>query len=198
MIQLITKGTDLLVTLDEAKSHLRIDGTYDDTKVTSLIKIAQDHAERYTSRAINLSDYKYIETRDSNDYDRVYNKFNVDKRSLRVGKITELTSIKTFDTEGTETAETLSEYQLENYDQYSDIIQKDGSAFPTGSRTYAPLEIEFKAGYTASTLPDQIKLAILELVALWYENREGMTDGSVKEVPHNITIFLDQFRIELI
>jgi len=40
------------VTLTEAKSHLRVIGTTDDTFITALISSARDFAEHYTGRAL--------------------------------------------------------------------------------------------------------------------------------------------------
>lgn len=195
MIQLITKDTSLLVSLSEVKSHMRIDGTYDDTYIQSLIVMAQQRVQTYTSRPINENTYKYIESTNGYDYDYAYNKDNYDRKSLKVPNITTLTSIKTFDTSGVETSLSTDDYAIENYKQYSDIIRKDGSEFPLGSRTYAPLEIVFKAGYTSSTIPEELKLAIMQIISGWYENREGVSSGGITVIPNNCIDILYQWRV---
>ena len=61
-LELITAPVDdlNLISLDEAKEHLRVDGDDDDGYVTALITAARQWAEEYTQRSILLTDWKYF------------------------------------------------------------------------------------------------------------------------------------------
>lgn len=208
MIVLVTRPNDYyLIPLIDAKRHIRVDADFDDSVIYGLILIAQDFVERKTGKAVFLSDYKYFPDNGVLDYDfrnnpciisgGVSGTVNVgqNKITVRKGVVTELVSITTYDTDGTPTVETLTDYTFNTFDQYTDIIRKDGTAFPVGTRTYNPLEVVFKAGYTEGTLPLDLKQAMLELIALWYENREGVTPGSLSEVPHSIKAILKRHKL---
>ena len=200
MIRLLSRPDDYyLIPLVDAKRHIRVDADFDDGKIFDLILQAQDYVELYTGIAVFLSNYQYSPTGEA-DYGYRDNAtafasfFNIcDRIVLRKGEITEIVSIKTFDTDSTETAETLSDYTFINYGQYSEIIRKDGTSFPVGDRTYNPLEIEFKAGFTQATLPLNIKLAMLELIGLWYEVRDSILTGS--ETPFGVKNKLMKYKL---
>src|SRR3990167_7548076 len=51
-LKLITPPAGLVVSLVEARAHLRVDGTDDDTLITAMIGAATDHAEQMTGRAL--------------------------------------------------------------------------------------------------------------------------------------------------
>ena len=48
--QVITPASTYPVSLTEAKSHLKVDTTADDTYITSIIKAATQLSEEYTNR----------------------------------------------------------------------------------------------------------------------------------------------------
>ena len=200
MIRLLSKPDDYyLIPLVDAKRHIRVDADFDDGKIYDLILQAQEYVELYTGVAVFLGNYQYTPTGEQ-DYDGRYNPTIIDsvysvydRVTIRKGTITEIVSIKSFDTAGTETAETLTDYTFINYNQYSEIIRKDGSSFPLGARTYNPLEVEFKAGFTQATLPLNIKLAMLELIGLWYEVRDSILTGT--ETPFGVRNKLMKYRL---
>ncbi len=198
MIQLVTQGTEFLIPLVDAKKFLRVDSDFDDALIYDFIRQAQKRVEKDICRAITINSYKYVLKCAEDKYDENLNGYNrqTDRKVVRVGQIAVLTSITTFDEDGTPTVETIGDYVFENYDQFSEIIKKDGSNFPDGSRTFSPLEIAFTAGYTEATLPSDLRIALLQIIANWYECREGLIDGSFKELPQNATAILSQYKVE--
>ena len=48
--KVVTPATDNPLTLTEAKTHLKVDTTADDTFITNLIKSATSSAQEYTNR----------------------------------------------------------------------------------------------------------------------------------------------------
>jgi len=200
MIITLSRGQNFLIPLIDAKAHLRVDADFDDALIYHGISEVQKQAEDYTGRAIAINTYQYSLDELQCEHDSNLNRYNIEKDRvvIRKGFITELVSIKTFDTDGVATTETLTDYTILNYDQWSAIIRKNGADFPTGARTFSPIEIEFKAGFTQETLPFDLKQGMLQLLGQWYENRDGVQDGSIKEMPFGVTQIFKRYRLESI
>lgn len=192
MIQLKTKAETLLINLSEVKAHLRITHISEDNLITNYIKEAQNFIESYISRALTINTYVYT-------YDQLNCQDNLptDRVKVRVGKIKTLESVKTYDSDNTETVETIGDFIFINFDQYSYILTKDSSDFPIGDRDYNPLSVEFTAGFDTD-LPFDLRQAILKLVANYYEYRESFSPEKMTEIPSGLENILNKYRIELI
>lgn len=64
---------------------------------------------------------------------------------------------------------------------------------------YVPnaVRIYFEAGYGADgkNVPALAKVAVMQAVSLWYENREPVTDVMLKEIPGNVQAMLSSLRV---
>ena len=191
MIQLTQKSSDLLVPLVNAKLYLRVDHSSEDTLITSLIKSVQEYMESYTSRAITNNTYKYIYDFKVGEYFGVFIK-------TRIGLISSLDSIKTYNSDQTETTYQATDFVYINDNQESKIIKKDGTVINIGDRFYAPLEIIFKAGFSTSNIPNDLMNCILKLLAHWYEYRESISPENMQDIPNSAINILNKYRIELL
>lgn len=72
-----------------------------------------------------------------------------------------------------------------------------GAMWPTGLSVPNSVQIHFTAGYSAdgSNVPSRAKMAILQSVAHWYENREPVVPGSVSELPLHCQMLLWSIRV---
>lgn len=86
------------ITLSEAKAHLRVSNTQEDTMITRMITSAREWAERYCNRAfIDKTVTQYVsEPGDTTEFDLIH------------VPVATITSVKRIDKEGTATTLTLN------------------------------------------------------------------------------------------
>jgi uncharacterized phiE125 gp8 family phage protein len=150
--------TDLVtepVTLAEAKSYLNVDYTSWDTLIGTLISSARTNLERYTGSTFATKTLVATFQQVAENIDIPY------------GPIQSITHVKSIDESGTKTTLTAGTDYLVTGNNFKNI------------RFYGidtPIEIEYVAGYT--TLPADLKVAILKQVAMDFEFRENVMDSS--------------------
>ena len=143
-LKTITPVSTEAVTLTEAKSHLRIDGTAEDTYITSLITVAREYCETQTRRALASQTLELILDDFPNDY-----------IELPKSPVQSITSIKYKNSDSVET--TLTSY-ISDLDKVPALIMPEyGDSFP--SFTPYPsgaIRIRYVAGHTTD-IPKSIK-----------------------------------------
>ena len=155
--KITTFGNAEPVTLAEAKEYARIDGTTEDTLITSLIKMARIYCESYIGKCIVL---KTIEINSFTfpyqfqmPYGPLLNELNV-------------TKCVTLDENGVETPL--------NYEVNAGLFPK---LFILGGSQSYKFKLVYIAGF--GEVPEDIKLAIKMLVNTLYERREDVVVGSI-------------------
>jgi uncharacterized phiE125 gp8 family phage protein len=179
-LRLITAPTDYPVSLAEAKTHCRIDGSDEDALVSGLIAAATEYIELYTGRAINPQ-----------TWEAVYDDFT-DAISLPKGPVTAITSVKYIDAEGNEQTVTDTNYRLDSASDPQWLVKASDYVWPVVSDGVNNVVIRFVAGFT--TPPAPIKQAILLLVGQWYDNRAAATDKPLIAVPNAVEALLTNYR----
>jgi uncharacterized phiE125 gp8 family phage protein len=169
----MTLGLDVKIKTDVAtepvtvigmKGYLNIDYDLWDTLLATMISAGRIRLERYTgcSFATKTLIATFMNTADTLD--------------IPYGPIQSITSIKSIDSSGTKTTLTEgTDYSI------------TGNLFKT-IRFYnsgIPIEIEYVAGYTDSTLPADLRLAIMKQVAMDFEYREGTSDNKTEELSNS-------------
>jgi uncharacterized phiE125 gp8 family phage protein len=144
-LRLITPPQNEVVTLAQAKNHLRVDIEDDDDLISSLIVVARQRAEEYTRRAFITQTWEWTLL------------FPYPTITLR----SEVQQIDQITIDGEELSST-TQYKL---------IGDDLLIEPTGKS----VTIRYTSGYgdNADDVPEQIKQAILQIVGHLYENRES-------------------------
>lgn len=153
------------ITTAEAKAHLRVDFSDDDTYIDTLIESARIACEFYCNRAFITQTVTQEEDCWSN------------YMPLKVNPVISLTSIKYYDEN--EAQQTLTaaaaDRQVDLNSDVANIRSGLTNDFPSLGDTINPIEIIYVAGYgAASAVPLQIKHAIKLMVSHLYENREGV------------------------
>lgn len=165
------------VSLDEAKTHLRVTDPDDDTYITNLIKAARGAAEAFTRRAF------ITQTLD----------LALDRFPLGIGEpivtprpnLISVTSIVYNDQNGDSQTWSSSKYTV-------DIKNKPGRIFPAFNEVYPTtrghvndVTVKFVAGYgAAADVPESVRQAILLIIGHLYNNRENTIIGTnVAELP---------------
>lgn len=183
------------VTLTEAKEHLRITHSNEDSFITKLVKVARQRSETLTKLALASATFKYT-----------IDKFPADEViTLPMPPLEEVSSVKYLDTDGVE-------YTLDSGDYivYDDVPAKiipaynqnfpDIELYPIGA-----VRITYKAGYRefeeedeiqSLIIPEEIKQAMLLIIADYYEHREDLlASGHIpKVIPFGAEALLTSYK----
>jgi len=157
--------TDLLtepVTSAEAKLWCKVTGTADDSIFTLLIPAARKALEKYTSSSFaeKTIHATWIERPEDDIFELPY------------GPIISVDKVYLIDEEGTEEEITITDDYYVYGDQ--DATVKLVKYWSTGITSASSVRIEYKAGYghtNTETLPTDLKIAILKLIAKSYQFR---------------------------
>ena len=165
-IQLVSTdstATDI-VSLSDMKLHLRIDGTSDDTYVTSLINSAATSIEEESGR-------DFLDK----TWDEVLPKFS-DKMELLRPPLKTVSSVKYYDTDGTQQTLSSATYIVVTPSRMPGFIGLGPSqTWPAIQTRPDSVVIRYTTGYT--TPPENLKHCVKLLCGLWYESRENLEMG---------------------
>lgn len=170
------------ITRDEAKIHLRVDGTAEDTYIDGLIIAARQMVEQYLNRALIT---QTIEQRQAN--------FDGGIRVFR-NPIISITSIKHQDTDNVEATILAANYSLKNGTEPATIDPAYGKTWPTTTGEKDNVVITYTAGYGAATdVPQLIKQAMLLIIGDLYENRQD----AKRTMPQASECLLNPYRLNI-
>ena len=171
--QLVTAPVKTPVTLAEAKAHLRVDITDDDTLINGLINAATDYLDGYSGilkKALITQTWSITAPC-----------FKSNKIYLNLDPVSSVTSIQYYDADNVQQTINAANYALYKDAGGSYIKPTSGNNWPAVYNRDDAVVITFAAGYGAdeSAVPNNIRQAIFLLIAHWYENREAVVVGSV-------------------
>lgn len=171
------------ITLPEAKEHLRVLTSDDDSYISSLIKPTRKKVEYDLRRALITQTWiMYLDD------------FPVGGNLIRIPypPLQEISSIKYYDTANVQQTWSSDEYEEDIYSEPARVGLVSGYPWPSTYDRLNAIEITFVAGYgdAATDVPGTIIQAMKFLLAHYYENREATTDGrpitSVKMAYENL------------
>jgi len=187
--QVITPASTYPVSLTEAKSHLKVDTTADDTYITSIIKAATQLSEEYTNRF-------FIDT----VIDQTCSDF-AQLQTLFKSKVSAVAHVKYYDSDNS--LQTLSATIYDTQLQYepSQIQLADDKSFPEITKRNDAVVARYTVGYgsAASDVPEIIKQAILLTIGNFYQNRNSVVIGRIAtELPMNVKWLLDTYKVQIV
>lgn len=180
LLQTKTAAASNVVTRQEAKDHLRVDSSDDDTYIDSLIVSAQRHVEAYTNRCLSDTTYHYKLS--------AFPKCGI---VLPFSPIKSITSIKYYDTDNSEQTLSTGNYFYNIYEEPFTIRWVDDITETYDYRVDA-VNVEFVAGYTSPDIPPPgLEHAIKLLLTDMYEMRadvprEKFTSWKALAYPHRV------------
>jgi len=164
------------ITLAEAKLHLSVDAALvaEDSLITGLIASARQQAEHRLGRALITQQWRFTMDAFPAFIDLPY----PDLQSVQ--------SIKYLDSDGVQQTLAVSEYQVITSGMIGRVQPAYGKRWPSGRVQPEAVWVDYICGYGApGDVPQSIKAWILMAVATLYGQREGLSAGSLSEVPRN-------------
>ena len=186
-LKVLARGTAEPVTLAEAKLHLRVDVADDDVLIGAMISAARDMVERYTSRTLIYTAYRMTMDMWTWDIELPRSPAVEAAANLITGISYATPRIRYWDNDYVQQTITYAdddfELLLDNNPPL--LVLPPSTIWPiTAPLQRGAIEIDWIAGYGAAStgVPQLLRLAIMMLVAHWYEHREAV--GSFgSEVP---------------
>lgn len=171
-LALVTDASTEPITTAEAKTHLRVDSSDDDTYIDTLVKSARRWIEN--TRGMGLITQTWDGSLDAFPYDG----------PLVIPKypLVSVSSVTYYDEDlSASTVFSSSKYQVDTAKRPPRIYLKNGESWPTDSlRLSSGVVVRFVAGYAAaSAVPADIKHAIKLLVGQMYAHREPEVTGTI-------------------
>ncbi len=151
-----------LVTATQAKAHIRVSASDDDTLITSLCVAARERAEEYLGR------YILLRTVDA-AWDVMPS--DVALELPRSFPLVSVTSVKWYDDADASTTVSASTYHVDDYAEPGRIVLTEGSVWPDQGdvRTTNGLVVRYICGLVRTSVPEAISSAVKEIVRSLYD-----------------------------
>lgn len=168
------------VTLPEAKAHLRVDTSDDDTYIGTLITAAREWCEQYLDRTL-------VHTQWVMRFDKFPDSGIKPVELPRPPMVTSGTATAvtvTFTTEpGATSTYSTAEYRVDRFATPGTVLPIYGTTWTPHRQDDNAISVTWWAGYgpTGASVPAAIKHAMLMLVGHWYENRGAVLVGSISK-----------------
>lgn len=196
-VKLITPPATTPVSLTEAKTHLRIDGTNDDAAIAAYIEAATKATEAFLGRALVDQTWQLVLDSFPTGIDL---EIKIPKPPLIA-----VTSIVYDDSNGQEQPLTPDNYFVDNVSEPGWVVPASGSlSWPAPIAAINSVRINFRAGYLdnnsppANIVPGDIKSAILLTIGTLFEQREAQVVGdNVYALSWGVENLLRQHRVLL-
>ncbi len=178
------------VSVSEAKAHLRVDISDDDSYIQNLVSSAREWCEQYLDRT--LINTQWTMRLDSFPYE-----IELPRPPIATSGTT--TAVALTYTLGDDSTATLSTtaYRVDRHSTPGVVRQLRAGTWPANLDDYNAVAVTWWAGYGASgtSVPAAIRHAILMLVGHWYESRSSVLTGSIsKEIEFGVKSLLDSQR----
>ena len=181
------------VTVAEAKAHLRVDVSDDDTYIGTLITAAREWCEQYLDRT--LVNTQWVMRFDSFPPDGTQD-IELPRPPMSLAGTTTAVSLTfTSETGGTQAYST-SSFRVDRNSTPGAVKTLYGQTWPPHLMDDNAVSVTWWAGYgsAGSSVPAAVRHAILMVVGILYEKRAAAESGSLNEVPFGVKSLLDSQR----
>lgn len=189
------------VTLDEAKTHLRVTDSNDDAYITTLIKVARRMCERYAgvsfitqTRVVKLDHFPTCLT---SEIELPYGPVISISGSDTAGTPNAL-GISYVDEDGaTQTLALNTDYYLDSHSDIPRVKPVDSWPSDVDDERINAVSITYTAGYgaAAADVPPEVKQAMLLQIGSMYENRQDESVGSMEMLHWSSSALLDNIKV---
>jgi len=212
-----TEPTSYPVTLAEAKAHLRIDHSIEDSLIDSLIASATRWAEDYCDRTFCHTQYTmrldsfYGEIGSPVQFGLKADGNNIEGRQgtvpnldielprppmVQTGTATAITITYTPSVSGTTATLSATEYRVDRTGTPGVCRPLYGKTWPSHLVDQNSTTVTWWGGYSSdgTSVPAPVKSAVLMIVAHLWRNREMTAEAALNEVPFGVKAMLDTQR----
>jgi uncharacterized phiE125 gp8 family phage protein len=164
------------VSLEEAKGHLRVDGSDDDVQIAGFITAAREWAEEFQDRAYVTQTLELVLDAwphpDAPDYPVI---------KLPRSPLQSVASITYKSEDGQEHTLPASSYVFDAKSRPARVAPASRQSWPSDPLyPLGAITIRYTAGYgDTSAVPQKVKQAMLLLIGHWYEHREEVNVGNI-------------------
>ena len=195
-LKLISPPAAMAVTLDEAKAHLRVSGTDQDTLITAYTQAAINNVEGWLGRALIDQTWDlYLDAFPSNA-----------DLEIEIPKppLIEVLQIAYDDSAGNEQFVDVNNYYVDTVSQPGWIVPQGNLLWPTPIDAINSVRVRFRAGYLSTdsppvnAVPEDIKAGIKLTIGNMYEYREDQGVGNnAFKLPFGVEQLLRHHRVLL-
>lgn len=204
--QLVSGPSGEPFSLDEAKSHLRVDTDFDDEDIDRYITAARQYVETYLERA--LLEQKWCLALDGfcgpralgvPSWARQY--FNMSEAiKLPMGQLastpTPVESIIYIDDAGAQQTLDTSKYTVNNFLAPAEIKPTYGNYWPSTRPQWDGVRVTYRVGWAdVGSIPEPIKQGMKLLISQMYEHRTPEVAGVLSQVQFSLISLLEQYRL---
>lgn len=191
-LRITSPATEEAVSLWDAKDHMRVSSSHDDTYILGLVKGAREHIENRTRRALVTTTFRL-------SLEEFPHRPHAETIELPRSPLasTDVTVTYHPSSGGSQTMPS-TDFFVDDEAEPPRVVLKDGANWPSDTlRSVNGVEISFKAGYgPSSDVPQALKHAVLLLAGHWYQQREGVVVGSAAQVvPFAVDALIGGYRV---
>lgn len=192
-ISQLTYPSTTIISLQEAKEHLRVSSDSEDALISDCIKSATDFVEKYTGITLMSGTYRaYLDAAEALSYDTI---------EIWKFPITAISSIQYVDSNGDTQSLSASYYSTDIIDSPTRIFC---TVMPTQKiNTFNTFMVNFTCGYAnRDSIPFELIGWVKILTGFFYETRQseytGNTGNVTNEIKYSYQRALDKFRKDCI
>lgn len=202
VVSVVTPPAVEPITLEEAKAYLRVDFADDDPLIGALAVAARRAIEAHSHRVMIATTFDWQTDGfplGGGYFNRFLrgmvgdpNWFPTNAGILQLPRVPaySLVSITYLDTAGNTQTADLSNFTLKG-PAPAELAPRYGFLWPVTLPQIGAVTIRFVAGEPdASTVPDDVKIAMKMLLSLWYENRTPIAETAGQPLPFAIDMLL--------
>ncbi len=184
LIQTVPPATQA-VTTAMVRDHIRISTVNEDSLLDSYIGAATHYIEGRTGR--QLIDATWVWTLEGFS-SLLY---------VRHAPLSSVTSITYLDQAGDTQTLSTDVYDVDTKTEPGRILLAREQSFPSIDSGFEAVTITYVAGYgdESADVPDELRMAIMQLCAQWYEIREPVVMGSINNVPRSVEALINQSKL---
>jgi uncharacterized phiE125 gp8 family phage protein len=165
----VTAPTSEPLDVDEAKTHLRVDHNDDDVWIDDAIRVARERLEHVTGRALLTQ-----------TLEAAWDAWPGTTFTLPRPPLVSVTSIKYTDRNGVEATVSSGDYLVDTRSEPGRVALKTNKSWPAVElQEVNGVVVRYVAGWTAGTLPREMRQAMLLWIGDMYENRENSITGTI-------------------
>lgn len=185
-LRVVTPPVSEPVTLAEAKAHLRLESTDDDTYVSALIQAARQHVEEVCWRGVVTQTLELVLESFPEGESVV----------LPWGNLSTISSVAYVDGDGAEQTLDPGEYGADAISVPGRLVLGYNKSWPSTREQWNAVAVRYTVGWVVASVPAPIKQALLLLVSQMYENRTPEVTGvSMGKVAFAVDALLAPYRL---